>query len=85
MFARFFEEIKWSQNHEANDNSDGVRAALRRFALGQTVTLVDSLPSAQGWSFLNTCAKPESSLFSVANNVLHQDTDGLRYQRRLSR
>src|SRR5260370_40095837 len=44
---------------------------------GQTNTLkFDSLPSAQGWSLLNSCASPESSLFSVANNVLHQNTIG---------
>src|SRR5229473_833147 len=44
---------------------------------GQTNTLrFDSLPSAQGWSLLNSCASPESSLFSVTNNVLHQNTIG---------
>src|ERR1700730_12827342 len=44
---------------------------------GQTNALkFDSLPSAQGWSLLNSCASPESSLFSVANNVLHQNTIG---------
>src|SRR4051812_8097289 len=36
----------------------------------------NSLPSAQGWSFLNSCPAPENSLFLVTGNVLHQNTLG---------
>ena len=44
---------------------------------GQSVTLnFSSLPSAQGWFLYPDCypSTPESSLFSVAGNNLHQDT-----------
>jgi hypothetical protein len=36
----------------------------------------NSLPSAQGWSFLSSCPAPENSLFLVSGNVLHQNTLG---------
>ncbi len=46
-----------------------------RPAFASNVTLgFGSLPSAQGFSFVNQCAASESSLYSVSSNALHQDT-----------
>ena len=47
--------------------------------VGQTIALnFNSLPSAQGWTYnyVTGCPGPESSIFLVANNVLHQNTMG---------
>lgn len=44
----------------------------------QVVTLnFNSLPSAQGWTFHNGSAAPESSLFSVNGTSLHMNTIGI--------